>query len=410
MSAFVLAALLAVESPTIAVDIDALALPNAQAEQLHGELMTRLVESGHPVGTSGAIVVRLTGGGARVHVEVQHGTRAWQRDVDGSGALLRLATIHAVLDLLGKVDAVEDPDPARASPPERSVFVEADAAASAWMPELIAALVEADNVVKPSREGASWRVCLGGDGSAPTIAVGPVDEPCPAGAVSDGLAEDVVVALATARAAPPERAVAPVEPAAQERTPEPESKPVAVPPPPTRREQAWSGALGVGAGAEGRVREAEALVLVHGDARHESGAMLTLRTEISPSAATDGRVVDTFVTAGAGYAFTPKPRLRIELVATAGLLVHSYRIVGDRATSRPDFTAALPITFAIRLAPRVELGLSLVAGVSSRPRSHFLRGRTEPLWSRDRFRLAGLVGLRILLGRKLGSGKMAGGT
>ena len=399
MLAAALAYALAGDAPTITVDVEALALPQAQTEQLHGELMTRMVESGHAVGNAGVIAVRLTGGGKRVHVEVQHGRRSWTRDVEGEGALLRLATIHAALDLLSQVDAIAEPDPALASTPERSVVVEADANASSWLPQVIAALVDADNVVKPTAEGARWKVCVGAAGEQATLVVVDADAPCVAGAPSERIASDLAVALAEARApkeSPSEPAVPIDEPA-----PEVVEKPVAPivrAQPKTQRQKRWSGALGVGAGVQGRLRDAEALVLVHGDARHDSGAMITVRTELAPSVASQLSVVDTFVTAGAGYAFVPRPRLRIELVATAGVLVHGFRY--DGASGRAgDFAASLPVTVAIGLAPRIELALSVLAGASTRRRRHLIEG--DPIWTREPWRFGGTIALRFVLGRKL---------
>jgi hypothetical protein len=401
----ILAALLTADAPTIVVEIDALALPHAQTEQLHGELMTRLVEFGHPVGSAGAITVRLTGGGQRVHVEVQHGSRSWTRDVEGSGALLRLATIHAALDLLGQVDAVADPDPARASAPERSVLVEADDDAAAWVPEVIAALVDAGNVVKPSSDGARWRVCLDAHEGRPMLAVASIDAACAEGVPTAALARDLAAALAAARETVPPTAAPPATV---------DDEPVATTPPVTTTDRAapvratpWSGAVGLDVGAQARLRAAEALIVVHGDARHASGAMMTLRVELAPSVASSLGVVDSFVAAGAGYAFTPRPRVRLEVVATAGAVIHGYGLADDR-DARVDFTAALPLVLAISLASRIELGITALAGVSTRPRRHLVGD--DVVWSRSRWRVAGLVGLRFVLGRKLAAAKMAGGA
>lgn len=408
---FALGLVLVADAPTIVVDAGALALPQVQTEQLHGELMTRLVESGHAVGSTGAITVRLTGGGRRVHVEVQHGRRSWQRDVDGEGALLRLATIHAALDLLAGVDVVAEPDPALASAPERSLVIEADSDAAAWVPEVIAALVDAGNVVKPSAEGAGYRVCVATREARPTLAVVRSADPCPQGVPSERVASDVVVALADARAQP--------VPADPEPTPiaTPPAEPVPPPIEPTpivgssspraSRRGTWSGALGVGAGAQGRMKYPEALLLVHGDARHSSGALLSLRVELAPSVNRREQlsVVDTFVTAGTGYAFVPTKRLRVELLATAGLLVHGYSYEGTPGASGPDFTASLPFTLAIGLTPRLELGMTVVGGVSTRVRKHERDG--ERIWKRDRFRVGGLLSLRVLLGRKPQRAKVA---
>jgi hypothetical protein len=173
--------------------------------------------------------------------------------------------------------------------------------------------------------------------------------------------------------------------------------------PPSR----WTGAIGIGVGAQGRLRAPEALVLLHGDARHRSGAMLTVRASVAPAIEDALSVADSFVTAGAGWGFRPHARLRVELLAAAGILIHGYGLSGERG-ARVDFTAEVPITFAVVLTSRVELGLSAIAGVSGRARRHVIDDTV--VWDRSRWRIAGLASLRIVLGRKLSRTAMAGGT
>jgi hypothetical protein len=99
--------------------------------------------------------------------------------------------------------------------------------------------------------------------------------------------------------------------------------------------------------------------------------------------------------------------VRLEVVATAGAVIHGYGLADDR-DARVDFTAALPLVLAISLASRIELGITALAGVSTRPRRHLVGD--DVVWSRSRWRVAGLVGLRFVLGRKLAAAKMAGGA
>lgn len=407
-----LSLLLAIDPPTVTVDIDALTLPQAQAEQLHGELMTRLVESGHAVGAAGAIVVRLTGGGDRVHVEVQHGSHARSRDVQGIGALLRLATIHAAIELLSELDAVTDPDPVRAAARDRSIVVVADPDAAAWLPAVIEALVEAGNVVTPRPQSAAMRVCVGAVDGRPTLAAVTSDAECPAGAASEDLTRDAAAILTAARA----RAAAPADdpaPPADDAATTPADEPVDRPPtkpaatPAARPASRWTGVIGAGAGAQGRLAAPEALVLLHGDARHRSGATITVRASVAPSIVDSLRVADTFVTAGAGWGFGLHPRLRLDLAAALGVAIHGYARGSDRG-GRIDVTAELPVTFAVVVAPRVEIGLSVLAGVSGRPRRH--RVADDIVWNRSRWRVAGVASLRIVLGRKLSRARMAGGA
>ncbi|MBC8071825.1 MAG: hypothetical protein IAG13_26095, partial [Deltaproteobacteria bacterium] len=111
--------------------------------------------------------------------------------------------------------------------------------------------------------------------------------------------------------------------------------------------------------------------------------------------------------AGAGYGFRPRARVRIEVLAAAGVLVHGFAVDGKRGR-RADFTAELPLTVGIVLAPRIELGITVVGGYATRKRRH-LDG-DEVLWRRGHWRVAGLLGLRFVLGRKLAAAKTAGGA
>lgn len=390
---------------TIDVRVDALALPHAQTEQLHGELMTRLVEEGHAVGSTAAVVVRLTGGGDVVHVEVAHGSSIRTRDVRGQGAVLRLAVIHAAIELLAGLEEIRvDPDPALAAAPERAVVVEVDDAAQIHAAPTIAAVVDAGWVVTPAADGATRKVCIGDRDGRPTLAVVAIDSTCAVGAPVEALGPEVAVALRVSSIEP-----APVvEP---EPVPVPEPEPVAVPrvdaprPGPIAAPR-WSGALGVALGVQGRLQSVEPLVLLHGDARHDSGAWITTRIATAPSVATDVRVADTFVTAGAGYGRTLGRRVRLEAALAGGVVVHGFRVAADRG-ARFDPTLELPIAASIALGRRVELVLAALGGVSTRARSHVRGDRV--LWSRDRWRVAGTLGVNVKLGGKLRRAPSAGG-
>lgn len=391
---------------TVAVDVDALALPHAQTEQLHGEMMTRLVEAGHAVGSTGAVVVRLTGSGSTIHVEVAHGHDVRMRDVHGEGALLRLAAIHAAIELLAGIDAIRvDPDPVLATAPERAVVLEVDDAVATRTAEAMVAVIDAGHVVTPEVEGASRRVCLGEQDGVVTLSVVAIDAPCGPGDPAPTLASDIAAALQAVHRAPPEPSrPAPVSPPPPER-PLPPPPVASVEPPPVG--SPWSGAVGVGLGVQGRLRTAEPLVLVHGEARHRSGAWLTGRVATAPSRDEDVAVADTFITAGAGYGRGLGRRVRLELALALGVVVHGYHVAGSRG-ARVDPTAELPVAVAVALGRRIELMLAVVNGVSARARSH--ERTNEVLWSRDRWRLGGMLGMNVVLGRKPAGRSWAGGT
>lgn len=395
--------LLALARPaTIDVRVDALALPHAQTEQLHGELMTRLVEAGHAVGVPGAVTVRLTGGGDVVHIEVVHGTQVHARDVKGRGAVLRLAVIHAAIELLAEVEAVRvDPDPALAAAPERAVVVQIDDDAQHHAAPAIAAVVEAGFVVTPAAADAKRRVCIGDDGGVATLAVVATDDACAAGATVTTWVVDLAEALRDEpdepEPAPPPAIVAPAPIM---------HAPVDAPPPPkSPPPRAWSWALGVGVGAQGRLRHAEPIALVHGDARHLRGAWLTARLAVAPS--TEAAIADTFVTVGAGYGGSVTRRLRLEAAIAGGIVVHGYRVAGDRG-ARVDPTLELPIAAAIALGSRVELVLAMTTGFSARARRHVRDD--DVVWSRDRWRVGGTLGVNVMLGRKPSRASSAAGS
>jgi hypothetical protein len=393
------------DAPTVRVDIDALALPNAEAEQLHGELMTRLVEEGHPVGSPAVVTVRLVGGGEALHVEVQHGSRRLERDVEGEGAVRRLAVIHAVLDLLTELERDGAIDPEVGPSRDRFVFVDAEPGAERWLGDVLRALTENGRVATSDPREAPWRVCVStSEDGRVAVAAASADGECPPGRSHDDLEAAVSGALADAMAADTvdtvERAPGREEPPAESASASPRlasPRPVAPTRAPESAAPRFSGVLGAGIGAQGRLQEPEVALLVHGDARHARGGLLTLRVELAPSTSDPVSALDTWLTAGGGFAFAPLPKLRIELAGTLGVAVHGFWVGSDRG-ARADFAAAVPVTIAGRLGKRLELGAQLVGGWSLRSRTHEVGGAEA--WSRDAWRVGGLVVLRILLGRE----------
>jgi hypothetical protein len=264
----------------------------------------------------------------------------------------------------------------------------------------IAAVVEAGFVVTPAAADAKRRVCIGDDGGVATLAVVATDDACAAGATVTTWVVDLAEALRDEpepEPAPPPAIVAPapIVHAPVDAPPLPKS------PPP----RAWSWALGVGVGAQGRLRHAEPIALVHGDARHLRGAWLTARLAVAPS--TEAAIADTFVTVGAGYGGSVTRRLRLEAAIAGGVVVHGYRVAGDRG-ARIDPTLELPIAAAIALGSRVELVLAMTTGFSARARRHVRDD--DVVWSRDRWRVGGTLGVNLMLGRKPSRASSAAGS
>ncbi len=384
--------------PSVEVDIDALALPHAQAEQLHGEVMTRLVEAGHPVGSPAVVTLRLVGAGDHVHVEAQHGEHVVSRQARGEGALLRLAVVHAALAVLTELATSDDSLDAQIdAEPDRTVVIEATDPES--IVPVVARLVDAGYVVAADETTASWRLCVQPtDAERPWVSATVQEQPCPPASASDPV-EALAVARASVDAPDPDPVSVPatsadVPASAKVRTQTTTASPARVSSPQARP---WSAAIGIGAGAQGRLSVPEAFVLAHGDARHRRGALLTTRISVAPTVSSTARTADTTITVGGGWGFSPAPRLRLELAAGLGIAVHAYSVERDRGV-RVDFTTEAPLSILGRLSPRVELGAQVIGGWTTRGRRH--RVADDIVWSRDAWRVGGGLVLRMLLSQE----------
>lgn len=416
-------------APPVHVEVDDLVVPEAERQRFHGQLLSRLVEAGQAVGQSGTVHLRLAGKGRVVRVEVRHGDRVLAHTVEGEGAVLRLAAIHVSLELLRELAASEHAAELERRPgPERTVVVEAAAGAEALVPTTIRAAVGAGVVVAADAEqGRRLCVARGNDGT-PRLGTSALGDRCTPERSVEALDAGVVAMLAEADE-PPARAsfssesvehrdllgvsdevsdlleaIESVEHSdsldASEVSDEPVGHAEGHKPGAARssasepRASRWRASIGLGAGAQARVRDAEALVLAEVAARHQRGPVVLLRGGFSPSRGGALRAYESFITAGAGWWFSVGARLSLRAGLMAGASVHAFSIHGDGGT-RADFTAEIPLELALRLGRRLELGLAPVVGWTARGRRHVDAGGT--LWSRDRFRVGGAVVVRVLL-------------
>lgn len=403
--------LMATVAPPVQVEIDGLGLPEAELQQLHGQLLTRLVEEGQAIGRPGVVTLRLVGGAEAVRVEVQHGRRVLARTVRGEGAVLRLAVTHAALELLEEVRTdPAGPDPTLVAEAERTLVVEATAEAEVLLPGAITAAITAGMVVARQAEHGR-RLCLSlDDRGEPRLGMAALDEPCEARRPVVALERDVGELLAitpwsAVAGGPPEDRPEPggadegdeadpprvgpqAEPAPSAGLVEAPDEPGPAEPRPT----AWTVAPGVGAGVQARLRAAEAALLVDLVLRHRKGPVGWLRATYAPSRGGGLRANDAFVAAGAGWRLTASPRVALQGGLLAGVAVHGYAFEADRG-ARVDLDLELPLEVAIAVGRSVELGVLPLVGWTSRSRSHVAGGQT--LWSRDRWRLGAAVGLRV---------------
>lgn len=380
-------------SPPVQVEIDGLSLPEGEVQRLHGQLLTRLVEAGQAIGQPGVVHLRMAGGGGVVRVEVQHGRRISFRVVEGSGAVLRLAAIHAAIDLLAEFEQSDaSADPALLDP-QRLVVIEATPDAEALLPAAIETTVGMGMVVVGEADRGR-RVCLTrNEDDVPTLGVAPVGMPC----VAEHEVSDLATVLGPLLSEPPAVAEGETEDRSSSAAPneaielEPEPTPPSAERPPAEAPAAWSWGVGAGAGVQGRLRAAEPLFRLEAAAYHRRGPVLLLRASLAPSGAEGLRVYDTFINAGAAWRFTPGTRFTMHVGLAAGLAVHAFDFPPRRG-ARVDFGAQLPMGVGVRLGRGFELALDPVLGWSTRARRHLQGGQT--LWSRDRLRVGAMFVVR----------------
>lgn len=389
-------------APSVEVDVEGLALAEGALQQLHRQLLVRLVEAGEAVGRPGTVHLRLAGGEGVVRVEVQHGRHVLARTVNGKGAVLRLSAIHAAIELLGELAASEfSADPALQPGPERTVVVEATAADTDLVPAAMKAIVDAGLVVVEEAK-AGRRLCLArSESGSLRLGVTSVGAPCEPDRPIDALVPGVATALAEAPLQPAKPvAEAEAEAPASDSEPQPQRTETvradgspSISKEPAPRSTSWAAALGVGGGAQARLRSAEPLVFFDAAARHRKGPVLLMRVAFAPSRGGSLRAYDTFAAAGAGLRFAVGSRFAVQAGLAAGVSIHAFSVDGER-DARVDFTAEVPLEVSLGLGQRFELGFAPVAGWAHRSRQHVDADGT--LWSRERWRLGAALVIRVL--------------
>ena len=383
-------------SPPVQVEVDELSLPEGEVQRLHGQLLTRLVEAGQAIGRPGVVHLRLAGGGGVVRVEVQHGRRITFRVVEGSGAVLRLAAIHAAIDLLAELER-SDPaaDPALLDEPERIVVIEATPSAESLLPAAIETTVGMGMVVVGDAQQGR-RICLDRDENDTTVlGVAPVGSPC----VAEHEVSDLAAVLGPLLGEPPrpsrQEEPADTDPTDEDPDPEPPAETSAPPiaAQPSETPTSWTWGIGVAAGVQGRLRTAEPSFRIDAAAYHHRGPAIVLHASLAPSGADGLAVYDTFINAGAVWRFTPGTRLALHVGLAAGLAVHAFDFPPRRGV-RLDFGTEVPMSVGIRLGRGFELALDPVLGWSTRARRH-VQG-DETLWFRDRLRLGAMFVVRYI--------------
>jgi len=381
---FALTAALVSSEPAVRVDVDGLALPAHERLTFAGELAGRIIDSGFPVSDRGSALVRVTGSERAVTVEALHGTKLVSQSVEAEGLVLQYAAQHIAIEAL---QAIFGPPTAHFPLPE-GLSVEVTPRAQRLRPAAITTALELGfTLVAPAR--AAQVLCI--EDEAKGVRLGFAASPAPC--VPDRSVTDVPAAVRAVLAATlePDAATAPAEPTPP---PAPEAASTAQPPePPKRDPPTWRGGVGLGAGVQGRLDQAEGLFVLQVDARHVRGFTLAARASLAPSRVDDLRVYDTFVTVGPGWHFRFARRFLADIGIAAGVLVHAFKT--DRQSDRAvDFTAELPVGLGVALGRLVEIGVQGQLGTTIR--SFEIERNSVLVWSRDRVRVGATLWVRVL--------------
>lgn len=388
--------------PMVEIDtsgIDA-ALGATDAGRFQGELVLRLVEEGFAVGddADARLSFRMEDDHVVVVATSESGDASVSVQRSGGAPVLALELVHQSAALLRSLHLA----PSNADAHERATVLETTSGDPAVSSELARLLVDRGYVLVGDAGAARWRICVDERDEGFAVAVVDAEESCePAkgdARVVENAAQGVEAALLSAtwpEEAAPDEADPVSDPAptlrppkTRDRSPPPVAPPASVPP--------WRFGLGVLGGVQGRLRAAEGVVGLVVDALHPVGAGVLARVALVPSRGADVRVLDTFVAVGPTFRSRVRGRISFGIAVAAGLHVHRFRFGAELGRS-VDANIEVPLGLGVQLVGGLDLTVDALAGFVTTPIEHTTRG--HPVWSRDRFRFGGAVGLRYTWGR-----------
>jgi hypothetical protein len=384
--------------PAVAIDTSGLdeVLGPVDAGQFHGQLALRLVEDGFAVGgepdarlsfsvEADRVVIVATSDAGDASATVRLGDAA---------PILTLELVHRSAALLLALGVERSNDAAV----ERGVVLDTANVDPAIPAELARRVVDRGHVLVRDAQAARWRICVDGREGGFAVAV------VAAGASCDEALDDAEVVAdphrgmesALLSATWPEDSAPP----ADDRTPPPARDADAVAPssaaPAVHRRVPWRFGLGAFGGVEGRLRTGEGVAGLVADAVHPIGVSMMGRLTLVPSRGADLRVFDTFIAFGPGFRSRVRGRVSFGTALLAGLYVHRYRFADDVGHSL-DVDIEVALGLGIQLHGGLDLTVDALAGVVPRRTEH--HARTQLVWTRDRVRLGGALGLRYTWGR-----------
>lgn len=350
-------------------------MSDEQLHRFHGELLMRLLEGGHGIGTDGSVVLSLTSTGESIVVECSVDDRRERIEVDGADeAVLGLELVHRAVDLVGRCVATAEGS-------SDGMIIDSDG--SLETTEVLIELADAPITLIADEQRASWRLCVR-EREAFVVAI---ELPCEASSAAAGSDPRAAIEQWQASTAEPAPVVEP--------PPEPvDDTPSAPAPEPIRsRARAWGWSAGAAAGVLLRFPGVSASVQADVATLHARGVFVGALGSLAPSRAEQLAVIDALALGTVGWRGRVSERVVLRPSLGLGLAVHRFSFDEDPVGHRFDLAIRVPLELELRLAPHVYASLAL-AGTASTRRIEHVAGDTL-LWSRGVLRFEALLGFRF---------------
>jgi hypothetical protein len=350
--------------------------------RFHAELLLRLIEAGHGVGSEGDVQLSLASAGSTILVACEVEGRHESIEVDDAdAAILSLELVHRAVDLVERCTAIA---------PGSGAGIVIDSDGSIEMAELVVEIADAPISVVTDAEHARWRLCV----RAREAFVVEIDDPCELAA--DLQADEPRAAIERWQSSlaqvveVPEPSIEP-EPAIE---PEPQPKPE---PPahvaPGKRRARWGLSANAAAGVRLRLPGAGATVSADLGALHESGVLIGVVGSLSPARAEQLRVIDALALASVGFRGRVSDRVVLRPSLGVGVAIHRYAYADEPVGHRIDFAIRVPLELQIRLTAHLYLSLAIAGTARTHRVEHLVGGTT--VHTHGLIQLDALAGLRF---------------
>jgi hypothetical protein len=362
------------------IELDVSSLEQHMSEEalhrLHGELLLRLLEAGHAVGSEGDVQLSLVSRGNTIVVACRVEDRHESIEVDDAdAAILSLELVHRAIDLVGRCTALA---------PGAGATILIDTDASIELAELVLELADAPISVVTDAASARWRLCV----RSREAVVVDIEATCEAAGGQPDEPRAAIERWQTNLAKPAEMPELVTEP-----EPATEPEPPIEPDPPKPASLRWGLSASAAAGVRLRLPGVAPTISVDLGALHESGVVLGVLASLSPSRAEQLRVLDTLALASVGYRWRLSDRVVLRPSVGVGAAIQRHAYAEDPVGHRIDFAIRVPLELELRLTKHVYASLAIAGTASARRIEHLVDG--EPVWSHGVIQLDALAGLRF---------------